>query len=98
MYAIRSYYGPGPVFVELPFDILFNPIDLVETLPKVTVEPIAPEIGDVQRMFELLRSSQKPLIIAGTQVYWDEAHDRITSYNVCYTKLLRAWLPGLEPL
>ncbi len=68
---------PGPVFVELPFDILFNPIDPVETLPKVTVEPIAPEIGDVQRMFELLRSSQKPLIIAGTQVYWDEAHDAL---------------------
>ncbi len=68
---------PGPVFVELPFDILFNAIDPVETWPKVETEPIEPPISDLQRMFELLRAAQKPLLIAGTQVYWDEAHEAL---------------------
>jgi len=68
---------PGPVFVELPFDVLFNAIDPVGTLPKVTAVPVEPEIGDLQRMFDLLRAAEKPLLIAGTQVYWDEAHDAL---------------------
>ncbi|GAB4267355.1 MAG: thiamine pyrophosphate-binding protein [Candidatus Promineifilaceae bacterium] len=68
---------PGPVFVELPFDVLFNAIDPVATLPKVTAVPVEPEIGDLRRMFELLRAAEKPLLIAGTQVYWDEAHDAL---------------------
>lgn len=65
---------PGPVFIELPFDVLFNAVDAPDTFSRVTVEPTPPPLGAVQSMFELLRSAQKPLIIAGTQVYWDEAH------------------------
>lgn len=68
---------PGPVFVELPFDVLFNAIDPVEVCPRVTTEPRPPQLSAVQRMFELLREAQKPLIIAGTQVYWDEAQDAL---------------------
>lgn len=68
---------PGPVFVELPFDVLFSAGDAPDPLPAVRVEPIAPEVGAVQRMFELLRAAHRPLIIAGTQVYWDEAHDAL---------------------
>lgn len=69
---------PGPVFVELPFDILFNAVDAPQQMPeRVTVEPIAPEVGDVQRMFELLREAKKPVLIAGTQVYWDQAHEAL---------------------
>jgi acetolactate synthase-1/2/3 large subunit len=66
---------PGPVFVELPFDVLFNAVGAPQHVPeRVTVEPIAPEVADVQRIFELLRGAEKPVLIAGTQVYWDEAH------------------------
>jgi acetolactate synthase I/II/III large subunit len=64
---------PGPVFIELPFDVLFNAVDLPEEFRRVTIEPIAPEVGDVARMFELLRNAKKPILIAGTQVYWDAA-------------------------
>ena len=68
---------PGPVFIELPFDVLFNAVEPPPISPRVTIEPVQPEVGDVARMFELLRSAQKPLIIAGTQVYWDGAHDAL---------------------
>ncbi|MBZ0275271.1 MAG: hypothetical protein K8I60_03965 [Anaerolineae bacterium] len=68
---------PGPVFIELPFDVLFNAVDEPEMPGKVRITPVEPEAGAVARMFELLRAAQKPLIIAGTQVYWDAAHEAL---------------------
>lgn len=68
---------PGPVFIEIPFDVLFNAIDPPEIPSRVTIEPVPPELSDVARMFEMLRAAQKPIIIAGTQVYWDEAHEAL---------------------
>ncbi len=69
---------PGPVFVELPFDVLFNAVDAPEQMPaRVTVEPVAPPVSAVQAMFELLRAAERPLIIAGTQVYWDDAGEAL---------------------
>lgn len=65
---------PGPVFIEMPFDILFNMVDIGDMPPKVEISPKIPELESVQKMFEILRAAEKPLIIAGTQVYWDEAH------------------------
>lgn len=64
---------PGPVFIELPFDVLFNAVDVPAIPPRVTLAPIAPDETSVRQMFDLLRAAQKPLIIAGTQVYWDQA-------------------------
>ncbi|HLA44842.1 MAG TPA: thiamine pyrophosphate-binding protein, partial [Aggregatilineales bacterium] len=72
---------PGPVFIELPFDVLFNAVDAPEVFNKVTVEPMPPEVGDIQRMFELLRNARKPMLIAGTQVYWDEAHNALRDFT-----------------
>lgn len=68
---------PGPVFVELPVDILYTAVDPVEALPRIQVEPTTPEVGLVQRMFKLIRQAKMPLIIAGSQVYWDEAQDAL---------------------
>lgn len=69
---------PGPVFVELPFDVLFNAVDAPEQMPdRVTVAPIPPPVSAVQAMFDLLRAAERPLIIAGTQVYWDDAGDAL---------------------
>ena len=69
---------PGPVFVELPFDVLFNAVDAPACMPdRVAVEPVAPPVSAVQVMFDLLRGAERPLIIAGTQVYWDDAGDAL---------------------
>ncbi len=69
---------PGPVFVELPFDVLFNAVDAPERMPdRVTVAPVPPPVSAVQAMFDLLRAAERPLIIAGTQVYWDDAGDAL---------------------
>lgn len=65
---------PGPVFIELPFDVLFNTTDTPETMPpRVIAQLTSPSLPDVQAMFEMLRNAKKPVLIAGTQVYWDDA-------------------------
>ena len=69
---------PGPVFIEVPFDVLFNAIDRPNHIAsKVEITPIEPATGDLTRIFDILHTAQKPVIIAGTQVYWDEAHDAL---------------------
>lgn len=68
---------PGPVFVELPVDVLYRAVDPVAPKPKVTIDPIAPGLKEMQRIIELIRSATNPVVIAGSQVYWDEAHDAL---------------------
>jgi len=69
---------PGPVFVELPFDVLFNAVDAPGQMPaRVVVDPAPPPVSAVQAMFDLLRAAERPLIIAGTQVYWDDAGEAL---------------------
>lgn len=68
---------PGPVFVEIPFDVLFNAVEPPAIPSRVSVEPPQPNLEDIARLFDLLRVAQKPIIIAGTQVYWDAAHDAL---------------------
>lgn len=73
---------PGPVFIELPFDVMFTPSNKPDSLPdKVVIEPVEPQTSDVQAMFELLRNAKKPLLIAGTQVYWDEAQEALQALS-----------------
>lgn len=68
---------PGPVFIELPWDVLFGAVEPPTIHPKVEIAPVEPEVSDMQVVFDLLRSAQKPIIVAGSQVYWDEAWDAL---------------------
>ena len=68
---------PGPVFIEIPLDVLFGTMAEAKIYPKVTAVPLEPEVGAMQRIFEMLRAAQKPILVAGTQVYWDAAHDAL---------------------
>ena len=72
---------PGPVFVELPFDVLFNAVDPPPLMPRVTISPTPPDSGDIGQSSELIRAARKPLIIAGTQIYWDEAGEALRKFT-----------------
>lgn len=68
---------PGPVFIELPFDVLFNAVEPPEIFPKVVAAPVEPSLSAMQEIFALVRAAKEPIIIAGTQVYWDEAQEAL---------------------
>ncbi len=76
--AIRQSMSgvPGPVFLELPFDVLMAQVDQNELVippplppwPRVQAAP-----DQVEQAAALLRAAHKPVIFAGSQVYWDGA-------------------------
>ena len=79
MYAIRSYYVIGFV------DIFSNKRDeaLLPGLIKINPFYLCDVLGYLVDQILIIRRYELPAILI---------IDRITSYNVCYTKLLRA--PG----
>jgi acetolactate synthase-1/2/3 large subunit len=64
---------PGPVFLEMPLDLLMNMHDDAE-LPATRPLPAPPRpTGDptsIAQAVELLRSAQRPVILLGTQARW----------------------------
>jgi acetolactate synthase-1/2/3 large subunit len=74
---------PGPVFVEIPVDLLMNRIeDRLAPIPVGTVHrTAAPADPDtVVRLAHLLSRAQRPLVIAGSGVWWDDAAKSVAAF------------------
>jgi len=62
----------GPVFLDLPLDVIYN--NGTATIPAVsTVEVVEPDPDEVARAAALLAAAQRPVIIAGSDVYAGDA-------------------------
>lgn len=58
---------PGPVFVELPIDVLARPARLPSVLPRPVVSaPTAPLPAHVDEIMRLLEQAQRPVAILGS--------------------------------
>ncbi len=68
---------PGPVFLECPMDVLNNLIPAEQvTLPGLGYRTEAKPQGDpklVEQAAALLEKAERPVIFAGTTVWWDDA-------------------------
>ncbi len=67
----------GPVFLDFPMDALFVAAQVDDELPvKVqTAQGLAG--GDVERALELLAAAERPVIVAGTDVWLNRAEDQL---------------------
>jgi acetolactate synthase-1/2/3 large subunit len=65
----------GPAFLDLPLDIVFGFAEAEAPAALGTVESRGPEPDpeDLKRIGQLLASSERPLVVAGGDVYWDRA-------------------------
>jgi acetolactate synthase-1/2/3 large subunit len=71
--ALTPHYGP--TFVDFPLDHVF--MELPEE-PDSTVSPPEPgPAGDVERAAELLRGAERPVIMAGTGLYFGRGEDEL---------------------
>ncbi|MFN2221683.1 MAG: thiamine pyrophosphate-dependent enzyme, partial [Candidatus Promineifilaceae bacterium] len=52
-------------------------VDVPGVAGRFAPEPVMPDVAGLARIFDLLRAAQKPLIIAGSQVYWDRGHEAL---------------------
>ena len=83
--AVRTALAgrPGPVFVELPVDLLMTTIeDRLAPIPtgyvhrtRGTVEPEA-----LGRLEALLAGAERPVVMAAGGVYWDDAAESLASF------------------
>ena len=76
--ALRIATGgvPGPVFLELPFDVLMAQVDDNELIVPPPLPPWPRTQADpaqVEQLVGLLLQAERPIIFAGSQVYWDNA-------------------------
>lgn len=74
---------PGPVFVEIPFDILIQFVDEDDVKFPTDYRTQARAYGDpaqIARAADLITNAQRPVVLAGTQVYWDDASDVLRTF------------------
>jgi thiamine pyrophosphate-dependent acetolactate synthase large subunit-like protein len=67
----------GPVYVEMPSDILHATIDDAGVQMPVGYRPGGRVAGDpalIDQAADLIRNAERPMVIGGSQVYWSEAH------------------------
>src|SRR2546427_7976430 len=82
--AIRTALSgrPGPVFVEIPVDLLMTTIeDRLAPIPTAYVHrtPAAVDAPALADLAGLLGETHRPLVIAGSGVYWDRASASLTA-------------------
>lgn len=86
---------PGPVFLELAWDVLCNGAD-EETLhmPRQyrTDARQPPDPRKVDAAMALLQSAERPAVIAGSSIYWDGAWDALRRF--CETAQVPVYLNG----
>src|SRR5574342_640815 len=74
---------PGPVFVEIPVDLLMTTVeDRLAPIPTAYVHrrPLAPDSESVQRLASLLSKAERPIVLAGSGVYWDDAAGDLVAF------------------
>jgi acetolactate synthase-1/2/3 large subunit len=62
----------GPVFLDLPMDVVFSRAD-VAVPAAVPPEPVEPDPDDVAKAAALLARAERPMLIAGSDVYTGDA-------------------------
>jgi len=66
----------GPVFVDLPMDVLFGFADVADL--SAPVIPVAmPNPEDTARVGQLLAEAKAPLLVIGSDVYWEGAWEAL---------------------
>ncbi len=74
---------PGPVFVEIPVDLLLNRIETrLAPIPTGYVHRTrqAADPDGVVRLAHLLSRAERPVALAGSGIYWDDAAKALASF------------------
>ena len=96
--AIAASLAPpsGPAFIDFPMDQVFMESDVDPDGPSVLPEPGSLPVADadaVERAAELLRSAERPVVMAGTGLYWAHAEDALQA--LCAEQSVPVFLNGL---
>jgi thiamine pyrophosphate-dependent acetolactate synthase large subunit-like protein len=74
---------PGPAYLEIPMDIFMGPVEEEELhVPRIRTEPprLSPDKVEVQKAIEILRTVERPMLMAGTSVKWSKASPEMNRF------------------
>jgi len=95
----------GPVFMDVPIDVLFGAADLPEATEHLTPDPgPPPDHTLVEQAARLIRAAQRPVVVAGGGVWWAHAEDELRAVveaaqlPLTVNGMARGVLPATHPL
>jgi acetolactate synthase I/II/III large subunit len=96
--ALRGATEPptGPTFVDFPLDQVFMEADVDADGPGEPFDPLAAPAADgdaLDRAAELLRGASRPVVMAGTGLYWARAEEALL--RLCEELSVPVFLNGL---
>lgn len=106
-FRVAQANTPGPVFLEMPLDLLMNmhdDTDLPATRPLPEPPRPAADPRLVAQAAELLKNAQRPCFLVGSQLRWSPARDRVAAAlerlnaPVFVNGMARGTLPHAHPL
>ncbi len=74
---------PGPTYLEVPMDRMFNEVDVSSVkIPEVHRMPAKPggDPQDVEKALALIAGAKKPIIVAGSEVWWSQACEDLKKF------------------
>ncbi len=74
---------PGPVFLEIPMDVLMREVDETKIVfPPIRTSPplISPQRDEVLKAVEILEQVKRPMLMAGTSVKWSNAQQSLQKF------------------
>jgi acetolactate synthase I/II/III large subunit len=77
-FRVATTNVPGPVFLEMPLDFLFDQVeesDIVEYDRSRTEAGVGADPRYVERAFELLRGAERPVCLVGSQLFWSRRRE-----------------------
>ena len=97
---------PGPVYLEIPTDVLRRDVEAGDVVPTAGCEVEGRSSGDpevIARAAELLRQARRPLVVVGSGVGWSGAEQELaalldtTGFPVITTSAAKGSVPADHP-
>ncbi|MFC2045221.1 thiamine pyrophosphate-binding protein [Chloroflexota bacterium] len=98
---------PGPVYLEIPWDVLLNEVDDEDVTFPTNYRSSGRVQGDsnlVKKAVELLLGAEKPIVIAGSGIWWSQAAQELKEFidlfklPLILTQMGRGCVPEDHPL
>jgi len=84
MAIVRTRHGkPGPVYIDMPGDMLYEKVDESRISPRPTLKEMAPPRPDsrsIERAVDLLGSAKKPILLTGSGILWSGAEEEMRRF------------------
>ena len=74
---------PGPVYLEIPIDIVGGSTDEESVRYPTIYRTDARAYGDpqyVQKVVDILRNAERPMVLAGSDIWWNDASEELREF------------------